>query len=487
MLKGFVYALVLLSSSIQRAAGQTNVTSTSGAVGNCLCEGRGDLIGDYVIQVDRLPNTFSFLVDEDLQGNPSCGSIQERYATSTECDEVLWATEFCCTGGPRQDQCAQQVRSQILGGYDKITIPSTSLITDPVKVTVEMTYHTITDISETRGIIQIFVSLTLKWNDPRLSWDFDPDGACTSLPVNVRAQMQQGLKDSEIWVPEFDLYNQIKGVAGMTGPLAAIERDGTVTWARIGSLQAICQMANLGQIPYDSLECQLLMGSRSIGVDYELAPSGGLVTSGYDGPYNGYRVVKLEPGVFIGANNDTVLFYNFEISRGTSYYVQNVIVPIIIFSYCSILTMVVGVGAFQTLALNFTLLLVSVTQKVAVSRLLPITNEALWIVDFVFGSFYFIVITLIETFFKFIILEIRKTRQAAREQLSEENPQAEESPKSILPEFFFTFSMRRMDVICCWASFLAYTIYVIVFFAARDSWGNDVTVVHVLNNTDQEL
>ena len=145
--------------------------------------------------------------------------------------------------------------------------------------------------------------------------------------------------------------------------------------------------------------------------------------------------------------------------------------------------MVIGVGAFQTVGLNFTLLLVSVAQKIAVTNLLPVTNEKLWIVDFVFGSFYFIVATLAETFFKFIILEMRKQKQDRSSSPDEEGAVQGDTPKSLLPEFFYTFSTRKLDVICSWISFLSYTIYIIVFFATRDNWGNDIEFVVLSNNT----
>ena len=106
----------------------------------------------------------------------------------------------------------------------------------------------------------------------------------------------QGLKDSEIWVPEFDLLNQINGVKGMGGILSTVDIDGNVTWFRQGSLKAICQMENLGEIPFESLGCQLLMGSNNIGVEYQLDPSGGLIISNYAGPYNGHVLIDAEPG-----------------------------------------------------------------------------------------------------------------------------------------------------------------------------------------------
>ena len=196
-------------------------------------------------------------------------------------------------------------------------------------------------------------------------------------------------------------------------------------------------------------------------------------------------VIEASPGTN-NIEGRNVVFFNLVFHRGTDFYVQNVIVPVAIFSYCSIMTMVIGVGAFQTIGLNFTLLLVSVAQKIAVASLLPVTNEKLWLVDFVFGSFYFIVATLVESFFKFILLKIREEHQNSTPPPDEEGAGGT-SPRSWIPSFFLTFSTRKMDVICCWLSFITYTIYIIVFFAARHTWGDDVTFNPLQNSTHSEL
>lgn len=380
LIRAMSIGLLLLLVPVSLA--QDNSTST----GNCICEGRGVLFRSrslgWIPQsrslYPMLINTIGEPAASELNiAETTCGDIQEIFLDSNECPEASWLS-FCCSEAPPFSQCAAQIRNEALAGYDKLTIPSDTLLYDPVKVSVQLVYHTVTDISEAKGVIEVFVHLYLKWNDPRLAWEYNPspDGACTALPVSYRSEMQQGLKDSEIWVPEFDLFNQISGVKGMGGILSTVDSDGNVTWFRQGTLKAICQMKNLGEIPFESLGCQFLMGSKNLGVNYQLDPSGGVLISDFAGPYNGYRLINADPGY---NQEEDIIFFDFEFSRGTSFYIQNIIVPVTLFSFCSILTMVVGVGAFQTLALNFTLLLTTTTQKVSTARLLPVTNESLWV------------------------------------------------------------------------------------------------------------
>lgn len=488
---------ILLCLTHTTVAQTNNEQASRDEDGNCLCEGRGELRKEYTPDWTRLDDldslSISYLQDlagDDFPPNPSCGDVQGIIGNATECPSIAWMS-FCCTVEPSVPQCMDTIRTQAMKGYDKVSPPSKSLIHDPVKVSVKMVYHTVTDINEVKGIIEVFVHLTLKWKDYRLAWDYDrsSEGTCTALPVRYRAEMQMGLKDSEIWVPEFDLLNQVTPMSKtMSGQMARVEFDGTVTWFRKGTLRAICQMENLGRIPFEPLGCQLLLGStksyRGLGVGYQLDPSGGLHVSPYAGPYNGYKLTDSQPGYI---SEGTGVFYDLTYQRGTNFYVQNIIVPVAVFSYASLLTMLVGVGAFQTIALNFTLLLTSVTQKIAASRLMPVTNEKLWLTDFVFGSFYFIMFTLAVTFTKFIILQMREERKKPEKEGDTEGPSGDETTGQMgaLSKWFFTFSLRKMDVICSCGGLVAYTIYIIVFAASKNNYGGDIEVLRYVNGTDE--
>ena len=480
-----------LTVDVDVSASGTTTDSVSSTGNGCICEGLGDLIPDSLVAyyppggLDFLSEYQDSLPDETMDGKYTCGDIQDLFLSGTECPDLSWMS-YCCTGAPAYTSCAQNVRKQVLNGYDKLVIPTKNQ-NDPTKVTVQMTYQTVTDISESKGSIEFFGWLVLAWHDPRLAWDYDPspNGTCTVLPVNARAEKQQGLKDSEIWVPEFDLMNQISGVSGMTGQLARVTNDGNVTWFRQGRLKAICQMVQLGRIPFDTLGCQMIMGSQKSGVAYELNPTGGLLVSNYAGPYNDFRLVHAQPGY---SSNGGAVFFDLQYERGTSFYIQNILLPVAIFTLCSIGTMTIGVGAFQTCALNFTLLLVTVAQRIAVSHMLPVCNERLWLVDFVSGSFYFIVFVLVETFFKFIVLAHREHRQtqasAAAMAQDTEDGGGEEGPKQADDSWLETFSFRKLDVYCSTLAFSAYVLFLILMFSTNSKWGSQLSFATMKNGTD---
>lgn len=178
----------------------------------------------------------------------------------------------------------------------------------------------------------------------------------------------------------------------------------------------------------------------------------------------------------------------------------------------STIIIILGFNSFQRIATTLTLLLVSVAQKISTSRLLPITDYRLWLVDFVNVSSLWIALALFENAFVAAMLYMRekrddeKKKQQEQEEKEEEVIQfetaKEELPMSVtttnnnggggraqepradgeLTEWFFTFSLRKFDVACFFLLLLSYLIFVVYMMAKRNNWGSDVTNNFLLSN-----
>jgi hypothetical protein len=117
---------------------------------------------------------------------------------------------------------------------------------------------------------------------------------------------------TEIWVPDFDLYNRFTSVHSFEESPADVSPDGTVRWTRAGSLRAICQFSGLAKIPFDTLGCQLLFGGQSIldlwgRVNYVLDETyNGFIHGDYSSTYAEYKLV--EELVEVGKSPDDIIF-----------------------------------------------------------------------------------------------------------------------------------------------------------------------------------
>jgi len=448
----------------------------AGAEEECICRGDNvELVGEHVWLESG---------DFGFQPNATCAEVENVFANQFGCPDPRELRELCCIDYNRPKYvCSNAVRDAILSGYDKVSTPVVSALHEGVNVTVKVEYQAVTDIDIGAGTAEIFVWLTMSWRDPRLAWTYDPNTTCTTFPITVRASMK--VSDSDIWVPDLDLLNKISGARDMGSSwLAVVYPDGSVVWQRDGKLKAGCNMKNLGNMPFDELGCQFMFGSltyqNNLGVNYMLDPNGALVVGEFSSPYAEYALVRAQPGVF-EETGLRFLFFDFYFARGTSYYLQATILPVIIFSLLSICSITLGFTSQQRIALNLTLLLVAVAQKIAMSSLLPVTDHKLWLVDFVTYSFFWNAATLFENIFVGTVASVRKAHDELKEPELDQEMMPEES-KSFFPAWFYTFSLRRFDMVCFALSFISYVVFITIMLAYRGFWGSDVSSEFLWSN-----
>ena len=469
-----------------------------------------------------------------FEPNITCGGLNDFF-NGLGCPDPKELREICCIDYDRPRYvCAAAVRDAILtSDYDKQAVPVVSSSFNPIDISVVLEFQAVTDVDIAAGTVEILVWFTMRWTDVRLAWTYDANTTCTNFPIYARAGMGGS---SEIWVPDFDLFNRVSGLKSLGDSQASVYPDGSVVWARDGKIKALCSFVGLGQMPFDELGCQFMFGSvgskAQFGVRYVLDPDGALRIGDFSSPYSEYVLASATPGINVDdVSNSEFVFFDFYFVRGTNYYLLNIVLPVTIFSILSILTMIFGFAAFQRIALNLTLLLVAVAQKIAIQRLMPISDKSIWIVEFVGSSFIWIAVTLFETGFVTVVAALRTKRKEDREeeeeakkngkmsnryswsnyfvgkpnpppaakiptpaaitdkteQWSEEDPTASESDEEE-EHWFWTFSLRKVDYVCCILSLTSYFIYLIAMFASRDTFGNrQVPNTFLWSNSTTEL
>lgn len=483
--------------------------------GDCLCPGEyAQLVADYVWQ------------DAALYGfaeNATCYDIEQLFVANGCNTDPGALREICCVDLSRPRYvCANNVRNYLFGGnnYDKYTLPSTSLFHDSLQVQVKLDYQTVTDIDIAAGTTEIFAWFTLTWRDPRLAWSYDANTTCTNTPIHVTAHAMTRL--SEIWVPDIDLINRVSGTKQMESGLAVVSNDGTVIWRREGKLKAMCNLKNLGNIPFDELGCQFMFaGTHQAGIEYVLDYKGAVKVGSFNSPYVEYKLLKAIPGIHrhvVSGFELQFLFVDFYFTRGTKFYAQTILVNVAIYAVMSTIIIILGFNSFQRIATTLTLLLVSVAQKISTSNLLPITDFRLWLVDFVNVSSLWIALALFENAFVAAMLYMREKRDDEKKKQQEQEEKEEEViefettneelPMSVttttynnggggrvqeptadgeLTEWFFTFSLRKFDVACFVLLLLSYLIFIVYMLAKRNNWGSDVTNNFLLSNITSAL
>lgn len=219
-------------------------------------------------------------LQEAVAPEVTCGVVQQ-YAgqfshDSDDCKSFMDSFENrCCdvSSFPQFYNCATSVRSTLLNGSYDVSVPPVQEIKNGtmriLEVEVLLVFISVGVLDVKTSTLEAFVSLELKWNDPRLKWNIDDENCATV--VSMRAD--PSLEETEIWVPLLDLKNRALGTQQLTPTPAAVSHDGTVKWSRIGSLTAICSFTGLRRMPFDELGCQLHFGDNGAYtglVDYKL-------------------------------------------------------------------------------------------------------------------------------------------------------------------------------------------------------------------------
>ncbi len=126
----------------------------------------------------------------------------------------------CCdvSSFPKLYDCATSVRSTLLNDSYDVSVPPVQEMRNGtmrmLEVEVLLVFVAVKVLDVKTSTLEAFVSLELRWNDPRLQWNIDDDHCATV--VSMRAD--PSLEETEIWVPSLDLKNRAFGTQGLTQP-----------------------------------------------------------------------------------------------------------------------------------------------------------------------------------------------------------------------------------------------------------------------------
>jgi hypothetical protein len=222
----------------------------------------------------------------------TCGDAQNSEAaivtnTSYKCEQLHSMYETRCCDQftfPEYYECATNVRSQILNHSYDATVPpihGSNGTMGVLQVDTLVTFIAVKNLNIKTSTLELFVDISMIWNDPRLRWDFNGTNCVSSVKVRANPSVEE----TEIWVPSLDLLNRATSVQNLPSNKALLKHDGTVEWGRLGSLTAICSFTGLRRMPFDDLGCRLIFGDNEYDIfliDYKLREMGKNRSNGFE-------------------------------------------------------------------------------------------------------------------------------------------------------------------------------------------------------------
>lgn len=361
----------------------------------------GNITSDSICHLCNSPDT---RVYEDVVGyeNFTCGNMNvyalSLLRDSEECTSVQAIAPVCCEFKPMY-LCETALRSELFGddsSYDTAVAPLDS--NRHLTVNISMDFLHLSSVEIQTSTAEIFTWLHLVWNDPRLAYNPSSTGGCFVDSINVYASLD--VETTEIWTPDYNLYNLVNGVQSMGSAKATVYPDGTVVWSRNGGIKAICSFSGLDAIPFDELGCELLWGgwTRQNEIDYEMLNGAFYNVGDLWQNYMPYklmtdRIQAYYPSPPYKGN----IGYKFFVRRAKRFYIEKIIIPTILFTYISFGVYNLDIRLGERFGYVISLLLVNVASDIITSSMLPTCDERLWINTLSLYSVYFMMIGLLET------------------------------------------------------------------------------------------
>lgn len=144
----------------------------------------------------------------------------------------------------------EKLRKKLLKDYDKLALPHRDQ-NGTTAVEFGLVINGIM-VDETKQVLTLNAWTRMRWQDPRLEWDYKDYGGLKILHMG----------DHELWQPDLTLYNNADhSETDHYGNVhLVVYPEGTVLWVPPSIFQAECPL-DLTYWPYDTQKCVLLFGS----------------------------------------------------------------------------------------------------------------------------------------------------------------------------------------------------------------------------------
>uniref|UniRef100_A0A3Q3FR77 Cholinergic receptor nicotinic alpha 1 subunit n=1 Tax=Labrus bergylta TaxID=56723 RepID=A0A3Q3FR77_9LABR len=275
-----------------------------------------------------------------------------------------------CTAWASKDE-AQLVKT-LFTGYNKVVRPVTHF-KDPVVVTVGLQLIQLISVDEVNQIVSSNVRLKQKWKDVNLIWNPEDYGGIKKIRV----------PSTDIWRPDLVLYNNADGdFAIVHETKVLLEYTGMITWNPPAIFKSYCEIIVL-HFPFDLQNCSMKLGTWSydgnlvvVNADSDRPDLSNFMESG-EWVMKDFRSWK--HWVYYACCPDTPyldITYHFLMLRLPLYFIVNVIIPCMLFSFLTGLVFYLPTDSGEKMTLSISVLLSLTVFLLVIVELIPSTSSA---------------------------------------------------------------------------------------------------------------
>lgn len=238
-----------------------------------------------------------------------------------------------------------------------------------IDLEVTLSIARIIDVNEQEQKLVTSGYLTIDWFDDLLTWEPDEYGGADEILIS----------QSEIWKPDLTLWNGFSKLSelGSDFMLVSINDYGWVKWNPSEIFETKCSI-DVRYFPFDEQTCDIIISFWMMNSDwFDIAtPSDGVLLNEYK--QNGmWTITNTSAAVEYLSSSEYGVVFTVKLKRNSSFYIYNLILPIILLSILTIFTFTLPVDSGEKMGYIMTVFLSFAVFMITVSSELPKTSGSL--------------------------------------------------------------------------------------------------------------
>ncbi|XP_070611117.1 acetylcholine receptor subunit alpha-like, partial [Erythrolamprus reginae] len=262
--------------------------------------------------------------------------------------------------------------NDLFANYNKIVRP-VSNHTHAVQVIVGLQLIQLINVDEVNQIVSTNVRLKQQWTDVNLRWN----------PAEYGGVKQIRISSEDIWRPDLVLYNNADGIFAIDQfTKVLLNYTGHITWTPPAIFNSYCEII-VTHFPFDEQNCSMKLGTwtydGSVVAIYpesdrpdlsNYMPSGEWTMKDYRGWKHSVAYACCLETPYLD------ITYHFVLLRLPLYFIVNVIIPCLLFSFLTGLVFYLPTDSGEKMTLSISVLLSLTVFLLVIVELIPSTSSA---------------------------------------------------------------------------------------------------------------
>ncbi|XP_063425857.1 neuronal acetylcholine receptor subunit alpha-6-like [Mytilus trossulus] len=275
---------------------------------------------------------------------------------------LIWYLNACSQAQTGDNMKALMKKLFITDGYNKEVRPSLNQ-SEPLRVDLDLFLVAVNGIDEVKQKLITTGFVDIYWKDEYLQWTPATYGNLSTIYVS----------QDKIWKPDISLQNGFKKLDELGNGFikVIIEKDGMLRWSPFEIFETKCDI-NIEKFPFDEQTCDIIFVVWSYSISQIKISKGLKGINFYNFKGNGeWKVVSTSATVDSSA--ETRVKFSLTVRRIPTFYLINVIAPIVLLAILNIFTFALPVNCGEKMSYSITVFLSFAVFLSIVSSTLPKT------------------------------------------------------------------------------------------------------------------